>query len=88
MPQASFWGSGNKQPDPKDDFDPEHDYYKDLGLTKSAKKEDIKNAYYKLCYEYHPDKSSGMHQDKFKMINVAYDVLKDQEKKERYDQAR
>ena len=44
--------------------------------------------YYKKCYEYHPDRSGGMHQDKFKAINVAYDILKNQEKRREYDQAR
>jgi len=48
------------------------DYYKVLGLSKTATQSEIKNMYYKLCYEYHPDRAGGMHQDKFKEINVAY----------------
>ena len=44
--------------------------------------------YYKKCYEYHPDRTGGMHQDKFKAINVAYDILRNQEKRKEYDQAR
>jgi DnaJ-class molecular chaperone len=64
------------------------DYYKSLGLTKSASKGEIKNMYYKLCYEYHPDRAGSMHQDKFKDINIAYEVLKDEDKKKKYDEAR
>ena len=59
-----------------------------LGLTKSAKASDIKNMYYKKCYEYHPDRTGGMHQDKFKEINNAYEVLKDEKKKKQYDEMR
>jgi curved DNA-binding protein len=51
------------------------DYYKTLGLTKSVSQSEIKNMYYKLCYEYHPDRAGTMHQDKFKAINAAYQVL-------------
>ena len=80
------WGQNRK--DPSDNFDPSHDYYKDLGLDKNASKETLKNQYYKKCYEYHPDRASGAHQDKFKEINAAYDVLKDEERRKRYDDAR
>ena len=66
----SFWG-GRKPEEPLD-FDPDTDYYKVLGLKKTASGKDIKNMYYKLCYEYHPDRTGGMHQDKFKDINNAY----------------
>ena len=59
-----------------------------LGLTKTATAKDIKNMYYKKCYEYHPDKTGGMHQDKFKEINVAYEVLSDEKKKTKYDTLR
>ena len=44
--------------------------------------------YYKLCYEYHPDRTGGMHQDKFKEINNAYHVLSDEKKKKQYDEMR
>ena len=44
--------------------------------------------YYKKCYEYHPDRTGGMHQDKFKDINVAYEILKDEKKRKEYDEAR
>jgi DnaJ-class molecular chaperone len=36
------------------------DYYKVLGLKETASEADIKNMYYKLCYEYHPDRTGGM----------------------------
>ena len=44
--------------------------------------------YYKKCYEYHPDRTGGMHQDKFKAINVAYNILRNEEKRKEYDLAR
>ena len=44
--------------------------------------------YYKKCYEYHPDRTGGMHQDKFKDINVAYEILRDEKKRKEYDEAR
>ena len=61
-----------------------------MGLKKNASDAEIKNMYYKLCYEYHPDKSGGgaVHADKFKEINAAYDVLKSADKRKRYDEAR
>ena len=63
------------------------DYYKILGVPKSAQQADIKKAYRKLARKYHPDvnKSSGA-EDKFKEVNEAYDVLKDKEKRKAYDQ--
>lgn len=85
MPRATFYGGSGKQ---DTDFDETHDYYKDLGLKKDASKDTIKNQYYKLCYEYHPDRASGAHQDKFKEITAAYEVLKNEERRKRYDQAR
>ena len=81
--QRGFFGGG--KPPPPLDFDPEVDYYKVLGLTKKSSDKDIKNAYYKGCYEYHPDRTGGMHQDKFKDINNAYQVLSDSDKKKQYD---
>ncbi len=60
------------------------DYYKILGISKSATDEDIKRAYRKLAHQYHPDKASG-DESKFKEINEAYQVLGNQEKRSRYD---
>jgi len=44
--------------------------------------------YHKLCFQYHPDKASGMYQDKFKLVNEAYAILKDEAKRKDYDDAR
>lgn len=64
------------------------DYYKLLGVGRDAKAEDISKAYKKLARKYHPDlnPSSKDAEEKFKEINEAYEVLKDQEKRTLYDQ--
>jgi curved DNA-binding protein len=64
------------------------DYYKLLGVNKSATKEEIKKAYRKLAMKYHPDRNpnSKAAEDKFKEINEAQEVLSDPEKRARYDQ--
>ena len=61
------------------------DYYKILGVDKSASSEDIKKAFRKLAHQHHPDKASG-DEAKFKEINEAYQVLSDQKKRQQYDQ--
>lgn len=60
------------------------DYYKILGVSKSASTEEIKKAYYKLAHKYHPDK--GGDSEKFKQVNEAYQTLSDQKKRSQYDQ--
>jgi len=60
------------------------DYYKTLGLEKTATKEDIKKAFRKLAHKYHPDKKNGDEQ-KFKEVNEAYRVLSDDKKRSEYD---
>ena len=62
------------------------DYYKILGVSRDAKPEDIRKAYRKLAKQYHPDvnKESGA-EEKYKEINEAYEVLKDPEKRQKYD---
>lgn len=64
------------------------DYYKILGLERSASAEDARKAYRKLAMQYHPDRNPGNKQaeEKFKEINEAYQVLSDPQKKARYDQ--
>jgi molecular chaperone DnaJ len=61
------------------------DYYKILGVEKSASPEEIKKAYYRLAHEYHPDKKGG-DEAKFKEVNEAYQTLSDKDKKAQYDQ--
>lgn len=64
------------------------DYYKILGLDKSATDEDIKKAYRKLARKHHPDLNPGNAeaQKKFQQINEANEVLSDPEKRKKYDQ--
>ena len=61
------------------------DYYNILGVNKSASKEEIKKAFYKLAHKYHPDKKGG-NEAKFKETNEAYQVLSDDAKRSKYDQ--
>lgn len=63
------------------------DYYKILGITKTAKDDDIKKAYRKMALQFHPDKNkSPGAEDRFKEIAEAYEVLSDKEKRTLYDQ--
>lgn len=61
------------------------DYYEVLGVAKDASADEIKKAFRKLAVQYHPDKEGG-DETKFKEVNEAYEVLKDQQKRQRYDQ--
>ena len=61
------------------------DYYEVLGVSKTASADEIKKAFRKAAVQHHPDKEGG-DEAKFKEINEAYEVLKDQQKRQRYDQ--
>jgi molecular chaperone DnaJ len=61
------------------------DYYDVLGVSKGASADEIKKAFRKKAIEYHPDKEGG-NEAKFKEVNEAYEVLKDDKKRQRYDQ--
>lgn len=63
------------------------DYYQVLGVPRDADEKQIKSAYRKLARKYHPDTSAGEAntEDRFKEINEAYEVLKDPDKRAKYD---
>ena len=63
----------------------QRDYYEVLGVSKTASEDEIKKAFRKGAVKYHPDKEGG-DEAKFKEINEAYEVLKDKQKRQRYDQ--
>jgi DnaJ-class molecular chaperone len=67
------------------------DYYQILGIPENSSQEDIKNAFRKLAFKYHPDKNPGNEkqaEEKFKEINEAFSVLSDASKRQQYDFAR
>jgi len=67
------------------------DYYQILNVPDNANQEDIKKAFRKLAFKYHPDTNSGngkQAEERFKEINEAYGVLRDKSKRQQYDFAR
>lgn len=63
------------------------DYYKVLGIAKTANERDIKSAYRRKSKQYHPDKNPGNEEaaEKFVQVAEAYEVLSDSEKRGIYD---
>ena len=64
------------------------DYYEILGVQRNASEDEIKKSYRKLALQYHPDRNPNNKdaEDKFKEATEAYEVLSDQQKRQRYDQ--
>lgn len=64
------------------------DYYEVLGISKDAGEAEIKKAYRKLAVKYHPDKNPGNKdaEEKFREATEAYEILKDSDKRSKYDQ--
>jgi len=67
---------------------PERDYYKVLGISRTASADEVKRAYRKLAKKYHPDRNPNdkAAEARFKEVQAAYEVLSDPQKRKAYDQ--
>jgi len=62
------------------------DYYEVLGVERGASADDIKKAFRKLAFQYHPDRNKEPDaEEKFKEFSEAYAILSDPEKRQQYD---
>src|SRR5271156_6317562 len=64
------------------------DYYETLGVSRTAKEDEIRKTYRKLARKYHPDLNPGdkSSEERFKKVQEAYDILSDPKKRQVYDQ--
>ncbi len=67
---------------------PKHDYYETLHVAKDASPDEIRKSYRKLARKHHPDLNPGdkAAEERFKVVQEAYDILSDKKKREMYDQ--
>ncbi|GJM87900.1 hypothetical protein PR202_ga03901 [Eleusine coracana subsp. coracana] len=85
---STAWACPSRMPNPATRSVCARDYYDVLGVSKDASGSDIKKAYYALAKKFHPDtnKDDADAEKKFQEVNRAYEVLKDEDKRETYDQ--
>ena len=62
-------------------------HYQTLGVAENTSQDEIKKAYRKLAMQHHPDRNNG-DDTKFKEIQIAYDALSDEQKRQQYDMQR
>ena len=69
-------------------FDPKKDYWKVLNVKPGSSEKEVKVAYYKMAQKFHPDKTGGKTEAKFKEIQAAYEVLSDSGTRAQWEAAR